>query len=293
MLCANESVGDGDIEEITQRKTLRVLYIDDSVVNLKMTKIQVKLYNAQNASSQIELFTRSHGNHLKRSEIETIDMVWCDIQMSPYLRGDMVLANIREQHPGFEHPPFIAVTSEPEYHDSDEKLSQHARDHHFIAGRDKIKNTDDIRVVLGVYYSWLEKRKEKTYILVVEEENKKDEERTIQQRLDEEWILSELPDIDDVPNPKRRYGISESESEAEEKSDDDDSSEHLYEKQVPDPSQIRNASQKTNRLDPRKVLPYETVLPHKQDETELSCVRKCLERLGNRITKWLRQTELY
>lgn len=290
MLCANESVGDGDIEEITQRKTLRVLYIDDSVVNLKMTKRQVKLYNAQNASSQIELFTRSHGNHLKRSELETIDMVWCDIQMSPYLRGDMVLANIREQHPDFEHPPFIAVTSEPEYHDSDEELSQHARDHHFIAGRDKIKNTDDIRVVLGVYYSWLEKRKEKTYISVVEEENKKDEERTIQQRLDEEWILSDLGDLDEVPNRRRRYDISES----EEKSDDDSSSsEHLSEKQAPDPSQIPNAPKKTNWLGTQKVSPCETVLSHEQDETELSCVRKCLERLGNRITKWLRQTELY
>lgn len=280
MLCANESVGD---EERIQRKTLRVLYIDDSYVLRRMTQKQVEIYNDENASLEIILTTREHGDNLKRSELETIDMVWCDIQMSPYLRGDMVLANIREQHPDFEHPPFIAVTGEKEFHDSDEELSQHARERHFIAGRDKIKTQNHIQVVLEVYYSWRAKQKEQTYISVVEEENKKDK--------DEEWILSDLndlDDLDDVPNPRGRYDISKPE-----KKSDDYSSEHLSKKHVPDQSQIPNAPKKTNWLGTQKVSPYETVLSHEQDDTELSCVRKCLERLGNRITKWLRQTELY
>ena len=113
MLCASESVGvgGGDIEALIQRKTLRVLYIDDSAVNLKMTRKVVENYNAKNASLKITLTTREHGNDLEPGELKTIDMVWCDIQM-PGSTGDVVLANLRKQHP--DHPPFIAVTSEPE-----------------------------------------------------------------------------------------------------------------------------------------------------------------------------------
>lgn len=280
MLCANESVGDGDIEEITQRKTLRVLYIDDSVVNLKMTQNIVKIYNSEpeNASLQIALTTRKHGDNLELSELQDKHMVWCDIQMSPKLDGDVVLANLKKHYTDFSLPPFIAVTGEKEFHDSDGESSPHARERHFIAGRDKIKTQNDIRVVLEVYYSWLEKGKEQTYISRIEEENKKDEK----------WILSDLVDLDYVPNRGRSYDISESEEKS-----DDDSSEHPSKKHAPDPSQIPNAPKKRNWLGTQKVSPYETVLSHEQDETELSCVRKCLERLGNRITKWLRQTELY
>lgn len=158
MLCASENVE--VIEGITHGETLHVLCIDDSTVILKMTRRVVETYNAQNLYAQIELTTRSHGDNLNPGELATQHMVWCDIQMSPYLRGDVVLANLKIQHPDFEHPPFIAVTGEKEFHDSDEELPQHARDCHFIAGRDKIKTPDDIRVVLGVYYSWLEKQKE-------------------------------------------------------------------------------------------------------------------------------------
>ena len=224
MLCASENVE--VIEGIIHRETLHVLYIDDSVVNLKMTEKQVKIYNAENASPQIILTIRGHGNNLMREELATQHMVWCDIQMSPYLKGDVVLANLRIQHPDFEHPPFIAVTGEKEFHDSDEELSQHARDRHFIAGRDKIKTPDDIRVVLGVYYSWLEKQKEQTYISRIEEEFTEDQEGAIRKKSHIEWILS---DVDDGHHGEI-CDISESEKES------DDDSEHISKKQKPDPS---------------------------------------------------------
>lgn len=228
MLCASENVE--VIEGIIHRETLHVLYIDDSVVNLKITRRVVETYNAQNLYAQIELTTRSHGDNLNPGELATQHMVWCDIQMSPYLRGDVVLANLKIQHPDFEHPPFIAVTGEKEFHDSDEELSQHARDCHFIAGRDKIKTPDDIRVVLGVYYSWLEKQKEQTYISRIEEEFTEDQEGAIRKKSHIQWILS---DVDDGHHGEI-CDISESEKES------DDDSEHISKKQKPDDTQKKN-----------------------------------------------------
>ena len=232
MLCASENVE--VIEGITHRETLHVLCIDDSTVNLKMTRRAVETYNAQNAYAQIELTTRSHGDNLNPGELATQHMVWCDIQMSPYLRGDVVLANLKIQHPDFEHPPFIAVTGEKEFHDSDEELSQHARDRHFIAGRDKIKTPDDIRIVLEVYYSWLEKQKEQTYLLSFNEKSARNDEQARGA-----WIIS---DVDDDPHHRERCDISESE---EKSTESDDDSEHLPKKHRPDPS--LQGTQKKNK----------------------------------------------
>jgi len=228
MLCASENFE--VIQGITHGETLHVLCIDDSTVILKMTRRVVETYNAQNLYAQIELTTRSHGDNLNPGELATQHMVWCDIQMSPYLRGDVVLANLKIQHPDFEHPPFIAVTGEKEFHDSDEELSQHARDCHFIAGRDKIKTPDDIRVVLGVYYSWLEKQKEQTYISRIEEEFTEDQEGAIRKKSHIQWILS---DVDDGHHGEI-CDISESEKES------DDDSEHISKKQKPDDTQKKN-----------------------------------------------------
>ena len=279
MLCASESVGDGYIEEIIQQKTLRVLYIDDATVNLKMTRKAVETYNAQNTSSQIELFTRSHGNNLKRSELETIDMVWCDIQM-PGFTGDLVLANLREQHPDFEHPPFIAITSESEYHDSDEEISHHARDRHFIAGRDKIKTQHDIRVVLEVYYSWLEKQKEKTYFLSFTDKPASDDEQTRGA-----WKISDEVNEDvDIEKFVEAYSPR---SPPEKHTDDD--LENLSKKHKSDSNESHSTPNKRALTDPRKVSPYKADLlrgPTDGDETELSCLRKCLKRLGDRFA-WL------
>jgi len=291
MLCASESVE--DIEGIIHRETLHVLYIDDSTVNLKMTRRAVETYNAQNASAQIELTTRSHGDNLNPGELATQHMVWCDIQMSPYLRGDVVLANLKIQHPDFEHPPFIAVTGEKEFHDSDADASQHARDRHFIAGRDKIKTPDDIRVVLGVYYSWLEKQKEQTYISRIEEEFTEDQERTIRKASHEEWILRDVED----GHHREICDISESEKK------NDDDSEYLPKKHKPDPS-LQGTQKKTNTaalLDPRKVSPSSLAYAKADllradessvDDTKPSCCRGCLERIVERITDWSQLTGL-
>ena len=291
MLCASENVE--VIEGITHGETLHVLCIDDSTVNLKMTRRVVETYNAQNLYAQIELTTRSHGDNLNPGELATQHMVWCDIQMSPYLRGDVVLANLKIQHPDFEHPPFIAVTGEKEFHDSDEELSQHARDCHFIAGRDKIKTPDDIRVVLGVYYSWLEKQKEQTYISRIEEEITEDQEGAIREKSHMEWILS---DVDDGHHGEI-CDISESEKES------DHDSEHISKKHRHDPS-LQGTQKKTNTpalLDPRKVSPsslaYAKVDLLRADEssvddTKSSCCRSCLERIADRITGWSQLTGL-
>lgn len=293
MLCASESVGDGYIEEIIQQKTLRVLYIDDSLVNLKMTRKAVETYNAQNAASQIELFTRSHGNNLKRSELETIDMVWCDIQM-PGFTGDLVLANLREQHPDFEHPPFIAITTESNYHDSDEEISQHARDRHFIAGRDKIKTQNHIQVVLEVYYSWVKKQKEK--------------------RSDNGWALRDVEnvveDVDDGPHHRKACDIPEPKKEIDDEQtrrawkisnavNEDVYIEGLVEAYPP--TMVPRAENtggdspehSTKKVTPirkapgyrRKVFPYSDKADSSSkqndgDDTE-SYLRKCMEMLGN------------
>jgi response regulator RpfG family c-di-GMP phosphodiesterase len=282
VLCASQH-----IEEIIQRKILRILYIDDSTVNLKMTRRAVETYNAKNASSQIELTTRSHGDNLMPSELATQHMVWCDIQMSPYLSGNVVLANLKIQHPDFEHPPFIAVTSEPDYHDSDEELSQHARDHHFIAGRDKIKTPDDIQVVLKVYYGWLEKQKEKTHLLSFDNKfiGNNEQSRTAWRVMDardedaEEFVNSLSPRV--IP-PEKETG--------------NDSAEHSTKKPIHDPDNNQDTKKRTAKKDLRKVSPHEQAdlshEPNDEDDTGLSCFCKCLERLENRLGSWSQLTGL-
>lgn len=180
--------------------------------------------------------------------------------MSPHLNGDVVLANLKTHYTDFSLPPFIAVTSDLEYHDTDGESSPHARDRHFIAGRNKISNSGDIKTVLKIYRRWLEDQKENTC----------QSSRSVKRQ----------DTIQSITNHAELRIVG--------KNDRDQPSVHT--------------SSKTGKKY-SKVLPEKIILTSEQgvdetnqqnaDETELSCLGKCLKRFGGCRSGFLDLIRLY
>lgn len=77
-----------------------------------------------------------------------INVVLYDIKWEQE-NGDRALARlVTEAASGFILPPFIAVTDDPQYHNTNLKQSQYAKDHHFFGGYKQISTEKELQHIL-------------------------------------------------------------------------------------------------------------------------------------------------
>jgi len=84
------------------------------------------------------------GNQITLKALTHIHLVWCDIQM-PGEAGNVALARLQNeaQSSNFRLPPFTAITSLRDYHNSDEGTpASKTLEEGFITGQNKVKKED-------------------------------------------------------------------------------------------------------------------------------------------------------
>jgi CheY-like chemotaxis protein len=143
--------------EASRVRTIRILCVDDTDLNHKLVNQAVKIYNKNRGDNpEIVVFSLYDGADITVDLLHQVNLVLCDIDM-PREFGHTALARLKRQAElqGFTLPPFIATTSETDYHNIGEEdpvkageRFAYARREHFIGGRGKVCKLIDLQKTL-------------------------------------------------------------------------------------------------------------------------------------------------
>ena len=127
----------------SSEKQINLVYVEDSKVIRQATKNLVQSYG-----EKFKYKTFEDGDELTLDSLVGVHLVLCDINMAR-LNGDEALGNLKQKAlvDDFILPPFVAVTDDARYHNVDGKVSDLAKEKHFIGGWNKVKR-GEIEIIL-------------------------------------------------------------------------------------------------------------------------------------------------
>lgn len=154
---ATECKPEEEVDPKTRPRIVKVLCVDDDELNHRWASQAVRVYNRNRGDSpEIVLLSLRDGDEVTVDLLKEVHLVLCDIHM-PREHGHEALVRLKkeaESH-GFILPPFIATTSETDYHNIGEgdpvkhaKRLEHASRQHFEGGRDKVCTFSDLQRTL-------------------------------------------------------------------------------------------------------------------------------------------------
>jgi CheY-like chemotaxis protein len=160
VICAIQAadyISDPEVEA-SRVRTIRILCVDDINLNHKLVNQAVKIYNKNRGDNpEIVVFSLYDGADITVDLLRKVNLVLCDIDM-PREFGHTALARLvmEARLHGFTLPPFIATTSESDYHNIGEEdpvrhreRLEHARRQYFSGGRNKVCTPIDLQRTLA------------------------------------------------------------------------------------------------------------------------------------------------